>query len=204
MADTRLSTPVGTLVFPALKYADTKFDELGQYKGDLSVPLAEAEPLMKQLSGIFKAHTGKAPKKNDNVMWYFQTDDEGEETGNVIFKIRVKNRISKKTGEKWDRRPKLFSADLKPIDVNPWGGSRAIVSFDVYEWDAGGKKGVSLQIVAVQIIELIEGGSGGPSASSFGFDKKDGYVAPDTEGLEAQEPPEVEDEYDDTLDGADY
>ncbi len=182
MADIRLSTPVGFAVYPRLKTPDTKFDELGIYKADVAVPLADAEPLMQKLNAIFKAHTGKPPKKSENTMFYLETDSGGEETGNVVFKLRVKNRITKKSGELWDRRPKLFDAALKPIDVNPWGGSKMVVSFDVYEWDAGGKVGVSLQPAGVQIIELVTGG--GPTASSMGFAAQEGYVAPTAEGSE--------------------
>lgn len=180
MADKRLSTPVGTAVYPRLKTPDTKFDELGTYKADVAVPLVDAEPLMAELAADFKKFVGKAPKKADNTMWLMEVDEEGEETGNVVFKLRVKNRLNKKTGELWDRRPKMFDAALKPIDVNPWGGSKMVVSFDVYMWEFGGKTGVSLQPAGVQIIELVTGEGGGGSASSFGFGAASGgYVAPD-------------------------
>jgi hypothetical protein len=182
MADKRLSTPAGIAVYPRLKTADTKFDELGQYKADIAVPLAVAQPLMDELQADHKRHTGKAAKKSENTMWLMELDDSGEETGNVVFKIRVKNRMNKK-GELWDRRPKLFDAKLKPIDVNPWGGSKMIVSFDVYEWTAGDKKGISLQPIGVQIIDLVTG-SGGADASAMGFAAQDGYASPEYEGSE--------------------
>ena len=104
MADKRLSTPVGIAVYPRLKTPDTKFDELGAYKADISIPAAEAAPLVEQLMDIWKSHVGKAAKKSDNPMFSLETDDSGEETGNVIFKMRAKNKMNKK-GELWDRRP---------------------------------------------------------------------------------------------------
>ena len=180
MADKRLSTPPGIAVYPRLKTPDTKFDELGQYKADIAVPLKDAEPLMAQLQAIHKAHTGKPAKKTENTMFYMETDDAGEETGNVVFKIRVKNRMTKK-GDIWDRRPKLFDAALKPIDVNPYGGSKIIVSFDVYEWNAGDKAGVSLQPAGVQILELVTGSGASPEA--MGFSAQEGYTDSSTEGL---------------------
>lgn len=204
MADKRLSTPPGIAVYPRLKTPDTKFDELGMYKADLSVPKAAAEPLMRELQAIHKAHTGKPAKATENTMWYMETDDAGEETGNVVFKIRVKNRMTKK-GEIWDRRPKMFDAALKPIDVNPWGGTRMIVSVDVYEWNSGDKKGVSLQPAGVQILDLVSGS--GPDASSMGFSAQEGYVGSysdddedDTAGLSDQ----TAGDDDDDVDGADY
>lgn len=176
MADVRLSTPFGTAVYPRLKTPDTKFNELGIYKADVSVPLAEAEDLMAKLQGFHKAHTGKAAPKASNTMWEMELDSEGVETGNVIFKCRVKN-VLRKNGEIWNRRPKQFDARMKPIDVNPWGGSTYAVSFDVYEWVAGAKKGISLQPVGVQITDLKTGS--GPDASSMGFKPQEGYVGED-------------------------
>ena len=181
MADVRLSTPVGTAVYPRLKTPDTKFDELGAYKADLAVPLADAEPLIEKLQAIHKEHTGKVAPRSSNTMFKMELDDSGNETGNVIFKISVKNRLTRE-GKVWDRRPKLFDAALKPIDVNPWGGTKMVVSFDAYTWVAGAKKGVSLQPVGVQIIELKSGDGGG--ASAMGFSVREGFVAPEEDSAE--------------------
>lgn len=209
MADVRLSTPPGVAVYPRLKTPDTKFDELGIYKADVSVPMSDAVGIMKTLADIHKNHTGKVPPKADNTMWTVETDDAGEETGNVIFKLRVKNRLNKQ-GELWDRRPKQFDAALKPVDVNPWGGTKMVVSFDVYEWTSGNKKGVSLQPCAVQIIDL-KSGSGGPDAANFGFAPQEGFVQAEDDGDEDAD--EEEDygfdtsdvpETNDTVSGADY
>ena len=183
MADKRLSTPVGTAVYPRLKTPDTKFDDLGAYKADISIPAAEAAALITELTDIWKAHVGKAPKKADNPMFSMETDDQGEETGNVIFKMRAKNKMNK-NGELWDRRPKLFDASLNPIDVNPYGGTKYVVSFEARAWEYGDKKGVSLQPLGVQIIELIEGGSA-TNAAAMGFAAQDGYASPAHEGAEA-------------------
>lgn len=176
MADSKqFETPPGIAVYPRLKTPDTKFDDLGIYKADLAVPKADAKPLMDELTALYKAHVGKAPKASENTMWETQTDEAGEETGNIIFKLRVKNKIRKKDGALWDRRPVQFDAAGNDIDVNPWGGSQMIVVFEAYEWDAGGKKGVSLQPLAVQILELVEGE--GKSASAFGLKARDGYTS---------------------------
>lgn len=178
MANNNNNEPIsigpGKAVYPRLAQPDTKFDELGAYKADISIPMADAEGLMAQLTAVFKKHTGKPPKKSENTMWYFETDEDGEETGNVVFKCRVKNKLRKRDGQLWDRKPKLFDAALKPVDVNPYGGSTYVVSAEVYEWDAGGKKGVSLQPLGVQIIELVSGS--GPSAAGMGFKAQEGYV----------------------------
>ena len=205
MADKQEPISIGpiTAVYPRLGSPDTKFDELGQYKADGKQPLSEAEPTMKMLTDIFKAHTGKAPKKAENPMWKMETDEDGEETGMVIWKIRVKNKLRKSDGKLWDRKPKLFDATLKPIDKAPYGGSVYIVSAEVYEWDAGGKKGVSLQPLGVQVLELVEG-SGGPSADAMGFKKQEGYVAPEDDEDEGDSDNSPADEGEDGDEDGDY
>ena len=178
MSDTKLSLPLGRAIYPSLKLADTKFHELGLYKCNVSVPLKEATPTMEKLSEIFKQHTGKAPVKAENTMWKLEVDDEtGEETGNVIFKCSVKN-VRRRNGELWDRRPKQFDAKMNPVDLDPSGGSELYVSASIYEWSAGGKKGVSLQPQAVQIVTLVE--RGGSSGEAFGFKAQDGFESDTT------------------------
>lgn len=177
MTDKTMTIGPGVAVYPALQRPDTKFDENGTYKADVSMPKEKAKAAMQELAAIFKAHTGKAPKATNNTMWCYETDEEGEETGNVVFKCRIKNRLNRE-GKLWDRKPALFDAALKPAgDINPWGGTVMAVSVSVYCWEAGGKKGVSLQPRGVQIIELKTGG--GSDASSMGFAAQDGFVAPE-------------------------
>lgn len=188
-----ISIGPGRAVYPALKVPDTRFDENGMYKADIAIPREEAEPVIKRLVEAHKAHTGKAPNRTKNSMFEVEVDkDSGEETGNVIFKCRVKNRLNR-AGELWDRRPSLFDASLRPIDVNPWGGTVYVVSAEIYCWDAGGKKGVSLQPQGVQILQLVE--AGGMSAADMGFaDMSDQYDPLGDDG---------EDEEDDLSDSTD-
>jgi hypothetical protein len=178
MADTNISLPLGRAIYPSLKIADTKFHELGQYKCNVSVPIKEASGTMDKLTSIFKEHTGKPPIKTDNTMWKMEIDaDTGEETGNVIFKCAVKN-VQRRDGELWDRRPKQFDAKMNPVNLDPFGGTEMYVSASVYAWSAAGKKGVSLQPMAVQIINLVERSGG--NAEGFGFQAQEGFQSEET------------------------
>ncbi|WP_319413837.1 hypothetical protein [uncultured Cohaesibacter sp.] len=181
MAKGQLITfPKGTSVYPALNRPDTKFDELGQYKADFKLPLEVAQPYIDRLLATWKSHVGKAAKKTENPMFYFELDDDGEETGNVVFKVRVKNKIGK-NGKLWDRKPCIIDAQKGdfPVDVAVWGGTVYRVQAEVYEWMASGKKGVSLQPIMVQIIDLKTGGSKGDASA---FDEEDGFTAPPEAG----------------------
>ena len=173
----RFATPVGRAVYPHLNRPDTKFHDLGIYKADVSVPVEEAKELMGKLTDYFKQNVGTAANKFDNTMFKLDVDEDGEPTGTVTFKLRVKNRMGR-DGSVWDRKPKMFDASLTPCpEANPWGGTEMRVNFEAYAWDAGGKKGVSLQPVAIQIINLVSGG--GASAEGFGFEATEGFSSAD-------------------------
>jgi hypothetical protein len=165
---TTITLPKGIARFPSLHRPDTKFNDLGVYKANVAVPAEEAEAVMKQLQAIAKAELGKALPKSDNSLWKMEIDDNGDETGMVMFKASVKN-IQKKDGELWDRKPKQYDADLKVVNEVIFGGSELIINCEVRVWEFSGKKGISLQPRAVQIIKLV-----GPSESDNPFEKQDG------------------------------
>lgn len=180
-----ITFPKGVAVYPALYKPDTRFDELGQYKADFKVPMAEAKPFMEKLQKIIKEHVGKAYPAKKNPFWEYELDKEtGEETGFVVFKVRAKNKISKKTGKVWDRKPPLINAKKQdlPDDCNPWGGSVIRVQGEVYLYDQP-KKGGRLDIVLVQVIELVTGGS---KADASAFDEEEVEVEDIDEEADAE------------------
>lgn len=174
MADKEIKLPKGTAMWPKLETPDTKFIPLGVYSVDLAVPLEEAGTVMKTLAEEHKMHTGKPPAKADNTMWKMEIDEEtGEETGRVIFKCRIKN-VQRKDGGIWDRKPVLWDAKGNRIqNVNVGSGSTLRLKCSVYCWTAGAKKGVSLQPVAVQVLDLKSFNKG----EDFDFDVEEGFEA---------------------------
>lgn len=197
-----ITFPPGIAVYPAVNRPDTKFDELGNYKADVKLPMEKAKKFIDQLSNVWKSHTGKPLKKSDNPLFYMEVDDDGEETGNVVFKCRVKNKTTK-AGKLWDRRPMLIDAKKNdfPVDTAVWGGTTYRVQVEVYEWIAGTKKGVSLQPVVVQIIDLVTGGG---KADTSAFDEEDGFEADEDETKGDTSGFDDEDGGDDASDDADY
>ena len=189
----KMTTPKGSAHYPHLKRPDTHFHDQGIYKADLLVPKKDALPLMEKLAKHYKSITGSDLNMSKNSMFEeYVEKDSGKNSDQILFKMRIKNRLTK-TGEVWDRRPKMFDSELTPIDVDPKGGSQMKVSFELYAWEASGKKGVSLQPVAVLITQLNTGQS--DNASDYGFEKEDGYVAEKVE-TEFVDDPDVEDDED--------
>lgn len=117
-------------------------------------------------------------------------DADEEPTGQVELKLSMKaGGVVKKgprEGKRWARKPALFDALGRPIKskVEIWGGSELIcqVSFEEegYFIPGSGAAGVKLQLEAVQIITLRQGGD--KAASDYGFgahaDGFDGTAVP--------------------------
>ncbi|MCF4099807.1 hypothetical protein [Maritalea mediterranea] len=148
--------PMGVARYPALHMPDTKFVEFGEYKADVVVPAEKAKPIMKKLQEVAKEHTGKPLAKSKNSCWEAVIDDDGEETGEIMFKVRVKNKMSRKTGKLWDRRPMVIDGQKNPIstDVAVGGGSKLKVQAEIDAWEAANKRGVSLRPLIVQVVDL--------------------------------------------------
>ncbi len=199
----RITLTAGIAGFLNLVRADTKYKDAGTYKASQRLTIEEAKPYIKQIQAIAKEHTGSVLKLKDNPCWTFETDEEGEELGTVLFKAKVNN-IIKKDGTLWDRKPVMFDASGRPVTgINPTAGSKISMAFDVYTYDKP-EAGLNLQLTAVQIIELVnfDGSSASQDASEFGFGAVDGgFVkaedeADDTVEGETKDPAAVDDEYD--------
>ena len=191
-------SPKGIAIYPHLVQPDTKYEALGLYKVDLSVDSQEAAPLIANIKLAQQKAKEKAPKgkriKEAELPYYNELDDEGQETGRVIFRFKMRAKvIPKNGGDSWEQKPKFFDASGKLLDdvESIWGGSILKVSADLAPWYMAAKgAGVTARLKAVQIIDLKTGG--GADASSFGFEATEGYSAPQVET--AQDEGFVEDE----------
>lgn len=193
------TTPLGIAKFPHLNAPDTRFNPNGDYKVDLRVKAEDAADLITYLEGIRDEFAETVERKKG--VKYFTTpvaeeevDDEGEETGYVIFKTKLNAKgENKKTGETWTNTPKLFDSQGNPMsnDTKVWSGSKLIVAGTVSTYamtseaidEKTGKTkkivriGVSLKCRGVQVIELVSGG--GQTADSFGFGAVEGGYTTD-------------------------
>ena len=188
----RATTPKGIAKYPWLTKADTKFKQEGEYKVDLIVPKKDVATLIADITAVRDQFAAQEKaKKKAALPFAEETDDNGKKTGNVVLKFRVKA----KTGD-WDRKPKLFDVRGNRVtDVSVGGGSSIKVSFDIYPWNVASLGcGVTLQPVAVQIIDLVEfDGSG--SAGDFGFGEEEGsFEGNDDVGSEMEADAESEDD----------
>jgi len=181
----RTTTPKGRASYPWLNKPDTKFDADGVFKCNLVVPAKEAKALMKQIDAeadkalaAAQADNPKAKKsiKAGEKPYYPETDDDGEETGNIVFKTKQRAKITTKKGEVIEKTIPLFDAAGKKVSANVGGGSVLKLNVELAHYYMAAQKsaGVTLRLQAAQILDLVEFGAGG-SAESYGFGEEEGY-----------------------------
>lgn len=194
----KLTLPKGKAVYPFLNSPDYQFDELGVYQTRLSVPVEEAKPIMDKIASFFEDYAGKKLNPSDNTAFKLEEDDQGERTGNVVFRVKAKNRRTK-SGEIWDRKPRLVDAGGQPTKVHVGGGSTIRIGCEMFCWEAAGRKGVSLQPLIIQVINPVSDSSN-VSLEEFGIEVEDGYKATEDEVASFVAEPEA----DEVLDHDDF
>lgn len=185
------TTPKMLTRFSWVKQPDTKFKAEGEYS--VSAILPEDSPECKEFQAYLEeqvdfsyeqAMDGAKPavqKKIQKVYpWTEEEDDEGELTGNIMFRFKQQaNVTSKKDGKTYHIQPKVFDGKGKQIEGKaiPFIGSGSTVKVNFSPWPYFHAKdkeaGISLRLNGIQILNLV---SGGGSAEDYGFDaEEDGY-----------------------------
>lgn len=183
MANNIIRTPVGKAQWAHLTVADTKWNPDGEYKVNLVLEATKAQDLMKQLDKVQAENYAKAKEENpkkaakiiDQNPYEEEVDDGGNETGNIIFKFKMKARGQTRNGETFERKPSLVDGKGKPItnrDFKIGNGSELAVAFETipYYIPATNIASVALRLKAVQIVNLLEYGGG----ETFGFESYEG------------------------------
>ncbi len=122
----------GTAYWASLTRPNEKFEPM--WTIDLSVDEKSANELKEQ--GIKVGET---------------TVDETTITNIVKFK----RKCSKANGDK-NTQPQLVDGSKKPLDKIVGNGSKVKVMYRPYEWNFKGKKGMGLDLQAVQVLDLVE------------------------------------------------
>lgn len=193
-------TPVGFLGWPcAIQEPDTKFaddkdpNDKGDYKARMVFSkedpkakafLANLESIWEQFANEEQAKLGKKKLKTDeeSLPWADELDRETQEpTGNIVFRFKLRARVTKKDGTFFEQRPKVFGGGDNKLIVNvpPIGaGSQVVLSGKVHLWHTS-KAGMTLWLEAVQLRKLVEKDAGG-KAEDYGFEAADGGYTDDS------------------------
>jgi hypothetical protein len=203
-------TPIGVAVWPHLHSPDTKFDKDGVYRVQLAygAESAEAKKLVSMIDAwVVKAIeaeneqrvkdekkplVGKQIKYAD-LPYKMELNDEGEETGRMLFNFKLKAKGKTREGEVFERKVALYLKGGAPLpkDKKIGGGSALQVSYEANPFYTGGLgAGVSLRMEAVMVHELVEWAQ--RDASGYGFDVDD--TATPTAGESSEEGGDGDDE----------
>lgn len=156
----RITTPIGTAVYPHVNKPDTKYNAAGEYNCKLKLDESDALVLKEQLETIYeegyqdecRRRRKQSLRKAPRLPLY--QDDDGDWL--LIAKQKAKVRDFEFTVP-------LFDSAGKPTDVNVGSGSRlklAIEPFPYYTDSAG--YGLTLRLRGVQVIEVKEYASSSP------------------------------------------
>lgn len=204
----------GTAVWAKLFEPDTKFDSVGVYTINVVAPADDPNTVkvVEKLTELAQAEYDRAveekPALKKQLTIRSVVEDEyhhetGEETGNVIFKLKLKAGGTRKDGTKFTQKPIVVDAKRNKLtEANVGNGSVVNAAFECVPYTMASTKqaGVSLRLKGVQIIELVEFGS---DVSSI-FDEVDGYEAEESSDEGVFSDTSTDDNTGDDNDGADY
>lgn len=164
---------------------DTKFDPNGTYSIQVTIPEEEAAGICEYLDKVVQERFDEEVKAKPKMKNSLSTkagyephyDKDGNETGLVEFRFKLKAKVQTRDGSMYDQKPIVVDAKRNPMDSNNLigNGSTVKVAFEPIPYVMASTKqvGVSLRLKGVQVIELVEYGNGGASM----FDEEDGFVA---------------------------
>ena len=176
MTDATNISELGEAIYPHLNKPDVKFNENGEYKVTLKIPEDKAKGMISIYEKAIENSISDAEQKLKGKKVKIAPKPYSTEKGFALFKFKMKARgINRKTKEPFSQRPALFDAKKNPINPSScsiWGGTKMKIAYVLrpYYSPALGA-GVTSQIKAVQIIELVEG------KQMDLFAKEDGYEA---------------------------
>lgn len=200
----RFTSPAGVAVYPRIKTPSTNFDADGVFECKLafenedacSAWVEEMEGILKELREKELAGIDNAAKRKKVEKYQVapivepELDDEGDETGRMLAKFKLKHIVRPKEKAPWKQRPAVFDAAGKQMKVVPniGGGSLLVIGGTASFWvnEASKSVGLSLRMEGVQVLELVEFGS--KDAAGFGFAAHEsGFSAEDYSGPDEDE-----------------
>lgn len=180
-------SPYGVFKYAWLTKPNTKFKPDGEFQCTLVLSKEEAEPLIQAVNKltdeVFNDVYNKAKKAvKDKLQKQYPygpeyrkiSEDEEVETGNIEFKFKQSHKVVS-DGKEYIFTPDIFDRynRIIPEDVIISTGSKGYISYTMrsYYIPATNIVGVTLDLKAAQVKELVQGGA---SAEAYGFAADEG------------------------------
>jgi len=194
-----ITTAIGTAQYPWVNTPSTKFVPEGEYSCNIILTKEEGEAIIKKVEPILeKKQQEQAEESGKKVKTYeLPIQLEGD---TYVLKAKLKPVNGKrKDGTEFTRSLGLFDSKGNPWDraVMIRGGSKVRLNVRPKTWFSpllGA--GVSLELLAVQVIELADGELSSQAAESFGFTEVEGGYVNGGETLDQALDAEEEEEQD--------
>ncbi len=164
------TTPVGELVYPWVTKADVRYEPDGVYQTKLLLPFEGAQELIATLEGVLNGFietldVAKQASYNAAPVYEEEVDEEGQETGNILIKFKLKALVTPREGDPFTQAPVIiYAQDGSKVEEPVYGGTIARLKGQIVPYTNAAAKvaGVTLRLRAVQVHELVTGtGSGG-------------------------------------------
>ena len=160
---------------------DTKFDPNGYYSVSVLVQEEDAVEMCEYLDGLAKKRLAEEiknnPKRKDLTLkkpYSPATDKDGNETGEIEFKCKLKAKFQSRDGKWFTQKPLVVDSKRTPItkDTLIGNGSTIKVAFEPVPYSMMSSKtcSVSLRLKGVQVIQLVE-------YQGDLFEDEDGFIA---------------------------
>jgi len=189
----KIITPVGRALFPALNpgFPDTTFDPVYQVLlcgkpeefGDFikHIQATHRKGIDEQQAIIVNSGGEKKVKVHDLPNVEDIKDKDGNLTGEIALKCKLKAEGTRKDGSPYTNDLMLFDSQGHPYSGKDEIGNGSKLKVGVYPktWFVPTLGvGLTLEIGAVFIIDLISKSGRAETAEDWGFEKEDGFVAP--------------------------
>ena len=160
---------------------DTKFDANGIYSVSVLVPEEEAQEMCEHLDGLAKKKLAEEiknnPKRKDLTLrtpYAPATDKDGNETGEIEFKVKLKAKFQSRDGKWFTQKPIVVDSKRTPMtkDTLIGNGSTVKVAYETVPYVMMSSKtcSVSLRLKGVQVLNLVE-------YQGNLFEDEDGFIA---------------------------
>lgn len=159
-----VETPAGTAVFPWITRKDTKFDPDGVFRTGLALPYEEksTQDLIAKLEKIErnffeKLDTSKQRTYTLAPVFEQELDEDGEPTGNALFKFKLNAKVETRDGSSFEQEPTVAFANVEDAGKPIYSGSILRIKAQVAPYTNAVSKvvGLSLRMRGVLVEKLV-------------------------------------------------
>ena len=193
-------TPVGLAKYPHVNTPNTRFNDQGVFSCDIFITKEEADALNLKLQPLFDAeYQNKLEELGKKKLKLSDPPVREDDDGNWVVKASLKNVLAgtyKNGNPRSAKSIAIYDSQGNPLkDTLVRGGSKVKLSVRPRCWYVASTGfGMSLDLLAVQVIELGEGNLSDRAAESFGFTEVEGGFVNGGESLEGALDAEEEEE----------